>query len=173
MTRYTHLGAVPADRAVGGRVPTGETIGEAGQTRTATLPNLHHEVRVGGRLIDPLNEELPISTEVFDTAEAANSLEERRAGFAMVLRDATRHDDRERKTDGWQTPNADDGDNRDPRRDREDCHSARHGAWPRWRHGTGRRRHRIASVRAGDLRWTRSRRFHPSCSGFWAALPRA
>ena len=70
-------------------MPTGETIGEAGQTRTATLPNLHHEFSVGGRPIDPLNEELPISTEVFDTAEAANSLEERRAGFATVRRDET------------------------------------------------------------------------------------
>ena len=58
MTRYAHLSAVPEGLAVGNRVAAGETIGQVGETGTATAPNLHYEVRVDGRPIDPLGEEL-------------------------------------------------------------------------------------------------------------------
>ena len=67
----------------------GETIGQVGETGTATAPNLHYEVRVDGRPIDPLGEELLASAENFDTADATEILEETRTRFATFLREDT------------------------------------------------------------------------------------
>ncbi|EDQ03538.1 hypothetical protein OIHEL45_17801 [Sulfitobacter indolifex HEL-45] len=89
MTRYAHLSAVPEGLAVGNRVVAGETIGQVGETGTATAPNLHYEVRVDGRPIDPLGEELLASAENFDTADATEILEETRTRFATFLREDT------------------------------------------------------------------------------------
>lgn len=89
MTRYAHLSAVPEDLAFGNRVAAGETIGQVGETGTATAPNLHYEVRVDGRPIDPLGEELLASAENFDTTDATGILEETRTRFVTVLREDT------------------------------------------------------------------------------------
>ena len=89
MTRYAHLSAVPEGLAVGNRVVAGETIGQVGETGTATAPNLHYEVRVDGRPIDPLGEELLASVENFDTADATEILEATRTRFVTVLREDT------------------------------------------------------------------------------------
>ena len=89
MTRYAHLSAVPEGLAVGNRVVAGETIGQVGETGTATAPNLHYEVRVDGRPIDPLGEELLASAENFDTADATEILEATRTRFATFLREDT------------------------------------------------------------------------------------
>lgn len=89
MTRYAHLSAVPEGLAIGNRVIAGKTIGQVGETGTATAPNLHYEVRVGGRPVDPLGEELMATTENFDAAAAAEVLEETRARFVAVLSEDT------------------------------------------------------------------------------------
>ncbi|MBW4964133.1 M23 family metallopeptidase [Sulfitobacter sp. CW3] len=89
MTRYAHLSAVPEGQAVGNRVLAGETIGQVGETGTATAPNLHYEVRVDGRPIDPLGEELLASAENFDKTDAAEILEVTRTRFVTVLREDT------------------------------------------------------------------------------------
>ncbi|WP_433962341.1 M23 family metallopeptidase [Marinovum algicola] len=57
MTRYAHLSAVPGDLAEGGRVAAGDTVGLIGATGTATGPNLHYEVLVDGRPMDPLSDD--------------------------------------------------------------------------------------------------------------------
>lgn len=89
MTRYAHLSAVADGMAVGRRVVAGEKIGEVGETGTATAPNLHYEVRVGGQPIDPLGEELLASAENNDIDSATEALEETRTRFVAVLQDET------------------------------------------------------------------------------------
>ena len=89
MTRYAHLSAVPEGLAIGNRVVAGETIGQVGETGTATAPNLHYEVRVDGRPIDPLGEDLLASAEDTDAADATEILEKTRTRFVTVLREDT------------------------------------------------------------------------------------
>lgn len=89
MTRYAHLSAVQEGLAVGNRVAAGETIGQVGETGTATAPNLHYEVRVGGRPIDPLGEELLASAEYIDAVDATEILDETRIRFVNALREDT------------------------------------------------------------------------------------
>ena len=84
MTRYAHLSAVPDGLSVGDRVSAGDLIGRVGATGTATGPNLHYEVRVDGRPIDPLAEEAFPSVESIDLAGAALRLREERLRFATV-----------------------------------------------------------------------------------------
>ena len=89
MTRYAYLSAVPEGLAIGNRVVAGESIGQVGETGTATAPNLHYEVRVDGRPIDPLGEELLASAEDTDAADATEILEKTRTRFLTVLREDT------------------------------------------------------------------------------------
>ena len=89
MTRYAHLSAVSEGLAVGNRVAARETIGQVGETGTATAPNLHYEVRVDGQPIDPLGEELLASADSRDTGDATQTLEETRTRFVTVLREDT------------------------------------------------------------------------------------
>lgn len=89
MTRYAHMSAVAKALAVGNRVLAGEVIGEVGETGTATAPNLHYEVRVDGRPIDPLGEKLLASAENLDAADATEILAETRTRFVAVLREDT------------------------------------------------------------------------------------
>lgn len=84
MTRYAHLSAVPDGLSVGDRVGAGDLIGRVGATGTATGPNLHYEVRVDGRPIDPLVEEAFPSVETIDLAGAALRLREERLRFLAV-----------------------------------------------------------------------------------------
>ncbi|WP_299566603.1 M23 family metallopeptidase [uncultured Sulfitobacter sp.] len=89
LTRYAHLSAVPEGLTVGNRVQAGEVIGQVGETGTATAPNLHYEVRVDGRPIDPLGEELLASAESLDTGDATAILEATRTRFATTLSEDT------------------------------------------------------------------------------------
>lgn len=57
MTRYTHLSAYRDGLAVGQRVSAGDVIGKVGASGTATGPNMHYEVRIDGRPIDPLSDD--------------------------------------------------------------------------------------------------------------------
>lgn len=85
MTRYAHLSAVEEGLAVGDRVSAGDEIGHVGRTGTATAPNLHYEVRVEGRPIDPLGEHMPVAEDVPDLAIVAALLAERRIRFTTTL----------------------------------------------------------------------------------------
>lgn len=87
MTRYAHLSAVPNGLKTGNRVLAGEVIGQVGETGTATAPNLHYEVRIDGRPINPLGKELIASVENSDTAGASALLERTRALFTATLSD--------------------------------------------------------------------------------------
>nr|WP_158651883.1 M23 family metallopeptidase [Marinobacterium profundum] len=55
VTRYAHLSQFATDLATGRQVVTGAVIGEVGASGTATGPNLHYEVRLEGRPVDPLS----------------------------------------------------------------------------------------------------------------------
>lgn len=85
MTRYAHLSAVSKGLKTGKRVLAGEVIGQMGETGTA--PNLHYEVRVDGRPIDPLGNDLIASVENADTTGASALLESTRALFQATLSD--------------------------------------------------------------------------------------
>lgn len=87
MTRYAHLNAVSKGLKTGKRVLAGEVIGQMGETGTATAPNLHYEVRVDGRPIDPLGNDLIASVENADTTRASALLESTRALFQAALND--------------------------------------------------------------------------------------
>ena len=87
MTRYAHLSAVPNGLKTGNHVLAGEVIGQVGETGTATAPNLHYEVRIDGRPINPLGKELIASVENPDTAGASALLEKTRALFTATLSD--------------------------------------------------------------------------------------
>ena len=89
MTRYAHLSAVPEGLQTGNRVLAGEVIGQVGETGTATAPNLHYEVRIDGRPINPLGKELVASVEKSDTAGASALLKRTRALFTATLSDKT------------------------------------------------------------------------------------
>lgn len=87
MTRYAHLSAAAEGLAVGDRVSAGQRIGRVGQTGTATGPNLHYEVRVGGRPVDPLGDDrLDVGASI-DLAEAKVLLRSARRRAAVALKD--------------------------------------------------------------------------------------
>ncbi len=91
MTRYAHLSAVAKGLAVGDRVSAGTLIGEVGETGTTTSPNLHYEVRVANRPVDPLGAvELGSDTSALSSAAALDATRSRfgnaleRAGTELV-----------------------------------------------------------------------------------------
>ncbi|MBB3995440.1 murein DD-endopeptidase MepM/ murein hydrolase activator NlpD [Sulfitobacter undariae] len=85
MSRYAHLSAVQKGLEVGKRVAAGEMIGSVGQTGVATGPNLHYEVRVDGRPIDPLGEETFSDVADVDAQVASALLEMSRTRFSDAL----------------------------------------------------------------------------------------
>ena len=85
MTRYAHLSAVTADLAVGNRVSAGTVIGEVGETGTTTSPNLHYEVRVADRPVDPLGAVELASDD--DASSSAAALDATRSRFEAALED--------------------------------------------------------------------------------------
>ena len=87
MTRYAHLSAAAEGLAVGDRVSAGQRIGRVGQTGTATGPNLHYEVRIGGRPVDPLGDDRPDVGASIDLAEAKVLLRSARRRAAVALKD--------------------------------------------------------------------------------------
>nr|WP_299241240.1 M23 family metallopeptidase [uncultured Halomonas sp.] len=56
LSRYTHLSRFAASLVVGDSVKAGDKLGEVGDSGLATGPNLHYEVRVNDRPVDPLEE---------------------------------------------------------------------------------------------------------------------
>lgn len=83
-TRYAHLSAVVEGLSVGDRVGAGDRIGGVGATGTATGLNLHYEVRVDGRPIDPLVAEVFPAVETTDLADASLRLRQERDRFETV-----------------------------------------------------------------------------------------
>jgi murein DD-endopeptidase MepM/ murein hydrolase activator NlpD len=57
VTRYAHLSEITDTAEQGTRVKAGSRIGAVGATRLVSGPNLHYEVRVDGRPIDPTDRE--------------------------------------------------------------------------------------------------------------------
>lgn len=60
VTRYAHLSSVAEGLDRGDRIAAGDVIGGIGSTGTATGPNLHYEVRLEGRAVDPLAPPVPV-----------------------------------------------------------------------------------------------------------------
>jgi len=58
-TTYAHLFKIASGLAPGVAVERGEVIGSVGSTGIAISPHLHYEVRVDGRLVDPMSITLP------------------------------------------------------------------------------------------------------------------
>ncbi|MAX31628.1 MAG: peptidase M23 [Halomonadaceae bacterium] len=56
ISRYTHLSRFTPGLGVGDSVITGDPLGAVGASGLATGPNLHYEVRVDDRPVDPLKE---------------------------------------------------------------------------------------------------------------------
>lgn len=57
VTRYAHLSEIAEDVRVGTRVKAGDEIGAVGATGLVSGPNLHYEVRVDGRPVDPKDQD--------------------------------------------------------------------------------------------------------------------
>jgi murein DD-endopeptidase MepM/ murein hydrolase activator NlpD len=72
VTRYTHLSGFAEGLAVDDSVDAGQMIGRVGASGLATGPNLHYEVRVSGRPVDPVRDERLAG---LDTAESATDLQ--------------------------------------------------------------------------------------------------
>ena len=56
-TMYTHLNAFAKGLVVGKRVEAGDQIGAVGSSGLTTGPNMHYEVRLEGRPVDPMGDE--------------------------------------------------------------------------------------------------------------------
>ena len=69
ITRYAHLSAFTDGIANGARIRAGDRIGSVGATGLVSGPNLHYEVRVDGRPIDPMEEDAMPVQEVASAAD--------------------------------------------------------------------------------------------------------
>jgi len=98
MTRYTHLSAYRDGLAVGQRVSAGDVIGKVGASGTATGPNMHYEVRIDGRPIDPLSDErlAAVIAEETQGSDASTLLAEVRTLLATTLTIPIETDENER-----------------------------------------------------------------------------
>lgn len=56
VTTYSHMSAIAAE--AGQPVRQGQVIGHVGSTGISTGPHLHFEVRIGGRVVNPLGVKL-------------------------------------------------------------------------------------------------------------------
>jgi murein DD-endopeptidase MepM/ murein hydrolase activator NlpD len=57
VTRYAHLSEIAEGVREGTRVKAGDEIGAVGATGLVSGPNLHYEVRVDGRPVDPKDQD--------------------------------------------------------------------------------------------------------------------
>lgn len=86
MTRYAHLSGVTEGLERGRRVDAGDQIGQVGATGTATGPNLHYEVRVEGRAVDPMSDDrMAQMAQAEAPADATARLRVARLRFAELL----------------------------------------------------------------------------------------
>mgnify|MGYP003627263403 CR=1 FL=1 len=86
LTRYAHLSAVPDGVEVGQLVNASEIIGLVGATGTTTGPNLHYEVLVQGKPVDPMNgERIAEIAKTGNPNDASVVLAETRVRLASIL----------------------------------------------------------------------------------------
>jgi len=69
VTRYAHLSRIATGIEQGTRVRAGDRIGAVGATGLVTGPNLHYEVRVDGRPVDPMDEDISLEQVVASAAD--------------------------------------------------------------------------------------------------------
>ena len=58
-TGYGHMSKIASEMTPGTRVRQGQIIGYVGSTGNSTGPHLHFEIKVNGRVVDPLSVKLP------------------------------------------------------------------------------------------------------------------
>lgn len=80
---YAHLSGVPEGLETGHQIAAGDIVGNVGATGTATGPNLHYEVSVDGRPINPLTHDR--LTEVADNPAADGAALARLSGARALL----------------------------------------------------------------------------------------
>lgn len=84
MTRYAHLDRVAEGIRNGVSVDTDSVLGTVGSTGLSSGPNLHFEVRVDGRPVDPLSDERLAGMQTVSHVKGASILETRRIQFAFL-----------------------------------------------------------------------------------------
>lgn len=84
VTRYAHLSEIAGNVQDGARVKAGDQIGAVGATGLVSGPNLHYEVRVDGRPVDPTDREALPEQEIA-SSDDLNALASwrRETGFAQ------------------------------------------------------------------------------------------
>lgn len=89
VTRYAHLSEIAEDVPEGTRVKAGDSIGAVGATGLVSGPNLHYEVRVDGRPVDPTDREALPEQEIASSEDLdALTTWRRETGFeALVVGD--------------------------------------------------------------------------------------
>ncbi|WP_370208278.1 M23 family metallopeptidase [Pararhodobacter marinus] len=89
VTRYAHLSEIAEDVREGTRVKAGDSIGAVGATGLVSGPNLHYEVRVDGRPVDPTDREALPEQEIASSEDLdALTTWRRETGFeALVVGD--------------------------------------------------------------------------------------
>ncbi len=86
LTRYSHLSAFSDSLAEGDRIEVGRRIGAVGSSGLATAPNLHYEVRLDDKPVDPLDDvRLAGSEPEAVSVKAKSVLREARTRLASVL----------------------------------------------------------------------------------------
>lgn len=85
MTRYAHLSKITETVREGVRVKAGDRIAAVGATGLVSGPNLHYEVRVDGRPVDPTDRDALPEQEIA-SADDLGALEtwRRATGFART-----------------------------------------------------------------------------------------
>lgn len=89
VTRYAHLSEIAEDVREGTRVKAGDSIGAVGATGLVSGPNLHYEVRVDDRPVDPTDREALPEQEIASSEDLdALTTWRRETGFeALVVGD--------------------------------------------------------------------------------------
>ena len=86
VTRYAHLSEIAEDVREGTRVKAGDSIGAVGATGLVSGPNLHYEVRVDGRPVDPTDREALPEREIASAQDLdALATWRRETGFAALV----------------------------------------------------------------------------------------
>jgi len=84
VTRYAHLSKIAEGVQEGSRTKAGDRIGAVGATGLVSGPNLHYEVRVDGRPVDPTDREALPEQEIASAEDlTALATWRRETGFAQ------------------------------------------------------------------------------------------